>query len=275
VFVIGILLSVKKAGIFSVGGNIALQARGAIGNALVPIANHMSRSFGSGGVEAALAEFVRLQRMWVRLTTGWFCGVAGVSYFAIVAWLGPQFKLGAIAAVVLLFGYMVNLYTGMLTIYLNAIGRPGIETRYGLVSMGVNLVLTCGLAVFGVLGIAAATAIGTATGSIFLVRIAHRRVSQQIPSFTRLIPIVPGGIAFAISFCVSGVVGRVVPQGVVGLAAVGACALAGLFAYSLAVVGPKDVAQGIRSPRHLPRTLASAFMGADQDAGTVTDAGGS
>jgi hypothetical protein len=35
------------------------------------------------------------------------------------------------------------------------------------------------------------------------------------------------------------------------------------------------VAQGIRSPRHLPRTLASAFMGADQDAGTVTDAGGS
>jgi len=44
-------------------------------------------------------------------------------------WLGPKFYLAGIVCDILLVAYMVNMLAGMLTLYLNATGRPEVEAR--------------------------------------------------------------------------------------------------------------------------------------------------
>ncbi len=238
---IGALLPIRYVGLYNVGASMAVQLRGLIGNALTPAANHIGRTFGSSGEEAALVEMRRLQRVWVKACTAWFTSVSAVSYFAIVAWLGHRFELGGLTALILLVGYMINMYTGMLIIFLNAVGKPGIETRYGLVSVLVNGVLTASLAVFGVIGIVTATAVGTAGGSLYLVRLSRRRVRADVPGFLKEVPIIAGIIAAGVSGSLAFVVGTRTPSGPIGLIAVGACVVPGLLAFGMIEPGPRSL----------------------------------
>jgi O-antigen/teichoic acid export membrane protein len=248
-FVIGALLPIRYVGLYNVGANMAFQLRGLIGNALTPAANHLGRTFGQSGEEVALVEMSRLQRLWVKACTAWFSSVAAVSYFAIVAWLGHRFALGGLTALILLVGYMVNMYTGMLILFLNAIGKPGIETNYGLVSVLVNIVLTAALAVFGIIGIVTATAVGTAAGSLYLVWLTRRRVRADVPNFLIEVPVIAGVVAAGVSGGLAFAVEGHVPRGPIGLVAVGVCAIPGLLAFGLIDPGPRSLWRAVDSLR--------------------------
>jgi len=231
--VIGAILPIRYVGLYNVGANVAVQVRGLIGNALTPAANHLGRTFGRAGEEVALGEMARLQRIWVRGCTAWFSCVTAVSYFAVVAWLGHRFDLGGWTALILLAGYMVNMYTGMLILFLNAIGRPGIETNYSLVSVVVNVLLTAALAVFGVLGVVTATAVGTAGGSFYLVWLTRKRVRSDVPNFLREVPLLAGALGALVSGGLAFFVASWAPSGPIGLIAVGSCVLPGLVAFGI------------------------------------------
>jgi O-antigen/teichoic acid export membrane protein len=261
VFIIGIMLPLRYVGLYNIGATVALQTRTVISNALVPISNQMSKTFGARGEAAAYSEFERMQGAWVRICTGWFCAIGGTTFFAIEGWFGVRFAVAGYVATVLLLGYMVNMYTGMLTIYLNSSGRPGLEANYGAVSMMINLVLTAALAVVGIWGIVGATAVGTALGSAYLMVLVRKRVSSKVPNFFGAVPVGPGLLTLLISAGLAALVRPHAPSGFLGLVAVGVCCVPGLLFYAGALVGPARLVQVARGDIRAMEAARGALTG--------------
>ncbi len=249
--VIGALLPVRTVGLYNTGANFAMQLRTVATNPLGPAASHLSQTFGREGLEATKAELQRLQRLWVVGTTGWCAAGIGAAYFGITAWLGPQFKLAALICMILLAGHAVNLYTGMMTVYASAIGRPGVETRYGVFSMAVNLILTVPLALTGALGVVAATTAGQVVGSVYLLRVVRKRLSPDLPNFLADIPLLRAVGTAAVTAGLEYLLRPYLPTGPLGLLACGAPALVGIALFALMTLGPRRLAFALRN-RSLP-----------------------
>jgi len=216
--ILAAILPIREVGLYSTGANLASQVRALLGNFLYPTGVRLATVYGSDGSEAAFATYRKFQTDWVVINTGVFCAGIGGSIFIMEGWLGPKFYLAGIVCDILLAGYMVNMFTGMLTLYLNATGRPDVEARYGFVSMIVNVLLTVPLTFLGLLGVVGATAVGTVVGSVYLLSLARRRVRRDIPSFLSCAPwwqgLIAGGVAAAACF---GLRSSVHLQGALGL----------------------------------------------------------
>jgi O-antigen/teichoic acid export membrane protein len=258
---VAVIVPIRDVSLYSTGANLANQVRSLLGNVLYPAGVRLAAIYGAEGDEATFVAYRKLQNNWVKMTTGVFFVAIGASVFVMESWLGQKFQLAGIVCVILLAGYMVNMLTGMLTLYLNAIGRPGVEARYGVVSMVVNLVLTVPLAFIGLLGVAAAAAIGTTVGSAYLLATARRRVRQEIPSYLRSAPwlrgIVAAGVAAAGCVAMRTLINV---QGPLGLIVCGVAASPALALYAVLVLGPRraigDGGAGIRRLLRPPRHAA-------------------
>lgn len=233
---IALLLPIQTVGLYNIGSSFAVQLTSVATNALVPIRNHLGSTFGKLGPEMTLGQFKEMQKWWVIAVTGWGCVGIGASYFGITTWLGPRFELSAVICVILLASYTINLYTGMTTIYLNVIGRPGVETLYAGVSVIVNVILTCAFAALGAVGIVAATGIGIVVGSCYLIHLVHQRVSAAIPGFLREVPVVSGLVSAVLTFGVGWVMHPHLPTGTVGLLLSGLAAIPGLAVFFMMAV---------------------------------------
>jgi O-antigen/teichoic acid export membrane protein len=88
---------------------------------------------------------------------------------ALGAWLGRDLGPTIVVAVVLFFGYAINLSVGVMACLARAVGKPELESRVGLITMTVNLVLTYPFAkVAGMYGVIAATAVGHIVATAYL-----------------------------------------------------------------------------------------------------------
>ena len=237
--VIGAALSVRLVGIYDVGASFALQLRGVVINALGPTKTQLSRTFGIYGLEAASVEMAQLQRLWISLVTGWSAVASAAAYFGIVSWLGPHFRESAIIAIVLLVGYAVNLYTGVMTAYAAAIGEPGIDARYGAVGMTVNVLLTIGLVITGPYGVVAATTAGQVISSIYLMKVVRQRLSPELPSVFSGIPYLRALVACALTIGLELALRPFAPTGPLGLLLCGVPAAIVLTLFVAATIGPK------------------------------------
>jgi O-antigen/teichoic acid export membrane protein len=95
--------------------------------------------------------------------------------FVVPAWLGHEYAASGIVAALLVVGYGINTGTAPLSCLVRAIGRPGLETRYGIAAMVLNVVATVPLAArFGLFGVATGTAVGTIIGSLAFPVIVRR-----------------------------------------------------------------------------------------------------
>ena len=101
----------------------------------------------------------------------------------IIAWLGPTYSTAGVIALVLGAGYAVNIATGAGTAVAMGAGRPDIDRNYCLLGFGLNVALTVALGVaFGRWGVIAATALGLALSSLWLIRIVDRWLSVSVLS---------------------------------------------------------------------------------------------
>lgn len=193
--------------------------------------------FATGGHEGTVEPFERLQRVWVIISTGISVVGLGASYFAVVEWLGPQFQLGGEVAAVGMAGNLVNLWTGVLTQYLAAVGRPNIEARYATFAMVVNLAATGALIVFGPLGVAGGGAFATIVASLYLLRVVRKRYRAQTATFLSEVPVLPAFIALTLTVVLERIAQPYAPRGPLGLLFSGLPAIVGLMAYCFAVLG--------------------------------------
>jgi O-antigen/teichoic acid export membrane protein len=247
--VIGGGLSIRAMGIYSPGANFASQLFSVALNALGPAGVYLANIFGRDGEEGAFKAFVRFQKIWVTIVTGWSAVAIGAVYFGISVWLGPPFHLAGWICVVLTAGNGVLLMTLLVSSYATAVGKAGVAARYGVVGMVVNLALTVPLVLLGSLGVVAATAVGEVVSAGYLLRIARRSVRADIPNPLRDVPVLRGAVACAATVALELVLRPHVPIGAVGLVAMGLPALVGLTLFAVLVAGPGRVARNLVRPR--------------------------
>lgn len=188
--IVGAFLPVRYVGYYSIGANVAYQARSLPLNAIPPLVTRWSVCFVKEGLAATLNQFVPMQRLWVRSAVG-FAGIAAVgAWFAVPEWL-PYGQGRAVASVacILLAGHAILLSTAAKTALLRAIGRPGIEVRYGLLMIAANIAATVPLTLaFGLYGVALGTSIGECVGAIYFERLASRNSESRTESIFKSVP---------------------------------------------------------------------------------------
>jgi O-antigen/teichoic acid export membrane protein len=197
--IIAAILPVRYVGLYGAGALVATQIRTLPLNAAQPLMTRLGQVHGACGGQATAREFQRLQNAWVLLVTGFASVLLGASAFQIQAWLGPHFLAAGIVCVLLMIGNAVNLLTAVMTIYLQVIGRPEIEVRYGAISSISNVALTVSAAVLGFYAVVGATAVGQVLGSLALLPLARRALSANLPSFVHPHLLVPAGVAAALT----------------------------------------------------------------------------
>ncbi len=72
VFIIAAVLPLGLVGLYSTGANFAMQLRGVLSNALVPMGNDITYTYGREGQQAADRRLILLQKTWVVAVTGFF-----------------------------------------------------------------------------------------------------------------------------------------------------------------------------------------------------------
>jgi O-antigen/teichoic acid export membrane protein len=253
--IIGMALSVHSLAMYNSGSGFAGEISGMLSNANTPLSTHLSRSFGAGGEAQARRTFEKVQGPWVLLCNAFFVVGIGSAYYAVMDWLGPQFRVAGVLAMVLLAGQAVALSASVLGLYCITIGRAGLYSRIGVVSMAVNLTLTVPLVFTGAVGVVAATSVGLIAASGYLLHYVRRKVAADMPSFVRYFRLIPslitGGAVFGMEYLVS----LHCPRGPLGLLSALGPAVVGLGLFVLLSVGPRRLAK-------LWHTAAGARSGA-------------
>jgi O-antigen/teichoic acid export membrane protein len=244
-FVIAAVLPIRIVAFYNTGSNFAFQLRTVLSNGLGPASNVLGNEMGAHGQDRMRLEFRRVLRLWVVIVCGWTAAGIGAAYFGIVAWLGPQFRLGGQVAVLLTAGYAFTLFAGMYQLYASIQGRPGLLTRSALLTVAVNTVLTIPLVFVGPLGVVAATAFSAMSGCLYLQRILHRHLDADMPTFAEFVPIVPVGLCIGVTVALEFLIRPYTGSGALGLLSCSLPAVVGLAAYGVAVLGPRRAADEV------------------------------
>jgi O-antigen/teichoic acid export membrane protein len=246
-FIVGAVLPARDVGLFGIGASIASQIRAVPNNLSGPLVARLTNTLGAAGETAAFDEYRRLHSIWTVWTVGFASVAIGAVGFCMSAWLGHRFTPAAIIAAVLLAGGGFNLLTVPLAIYMQAIGRPDIEVRYGALSAGLNLLLTGAFIWAGLYGIASATAVGFGLGSLLIVPIARSRFSREIPSFFSGAPWRAGLAAGLTSAAVAFAIVEALPfRGVLALALTGLATVPAAYVFAVALFGPHRAHETLR-----------------------------
>lgn len=230
--VVGLVAPASTLGQVSIATQVAEAGRFLAYAAFTPVAARMAVRFGEGGHPALDHELQRIRHAWTVGVLGIVVISAALSRPAIDAWVGTGHDEAATYAVLLLVAYGIGLLPSPAFAYLRAIGRPGLEGRFGLVTVGLNLAATIPLGIaFGAPGVVAATTASYIISTVWVTR--HTRASVPRPAGRRGRTMTRLGIACAVTAAGSYAAGELVRQatsGAVGLALlvlIGAVALGG------------------------------------------------
>jgi O-antigen/teichoic acid export membrane protein len=251
------LRPVAKVGMLAAGSSFAEQLRMVPNNAQLPILTVLGHAVGEHGERPAVAEFRRVQKLWVTACTGWSVTAMGAAFFGLRHWLGGPYAVSGTVAAILVAGNMFSLWAAVTALWAGLVGKPEIEARYAVSSVAVNGLLTLVLVVpFGIVGIVCATAVGQVFGAFYLLRLCRRRLEVSIPSFFGDVPWLPAVVCGVGNFALEAILSPWLPGGAVGLLSCAVAAAPAFAAYFVLTLGPRRVA-GILTAR-LPARLRRA-----------------
>ncbi len=215
--IVGGALSVRTVGIYNTGNSVATQLNSLVGNVLGPTAVQLGNTYGKEGEERVFEQFRTIQRIWVAAVTG--CSAVGMAaaYFAVVAWLGPQFHLGGWVALVIIAGNIPVQCASMLSVYVNVLLQAGIEMRYGLAMLGINVVLMVPLSFLGAVAVAAAAGIAQLLSAAYFVHMARHRIRADVPNFFKQMPVLPAAAGAGVTLVLELVLRSHLSAGPLGL----------------------------------------------------------
>ncbi|HET9733598.1 MAG TPA: oligosaccharide flippase family protein [Acidimicrobiales bacterium] len=274
--IIGTFLSVHSVALYNAGSGLATQVSGALGNGLTPAATYLARTYGAEGEQGAWNTFVRLQRVWAVVSNGCYAAALGAAYFAIVAWLGPGFRVAGVIAMIVVAGQAVLSMASMLGFYCIILGWAGIEVRVGIVNVSVNVAMTAALLFVGVLGVVTATVVAWLASYLWILHEARRKVAPRTVHLVDAVSL-PASLLTAVAvFAMEYVLHPAMPTGPLGLVAAAGPAAVGLGLYVLIRFGPRDLGAmgrdvlGARSDgaRAMAARLVSAMLASLAPPGT-------
>ncbi len=170
-------------GLYELGSRVAYTIRTIPVTAFGPLIAASAREAASEDAGRLTAFYLRTYRIVLGLGVAPLIALYGASYALVIAWLGASYSTSGVIALVLGFGYTVNIATGAGTTVAMGAGRPDIDRNYSLLGFALNLALTVLLGVaIGRWGVIAATSLGLAVSSLWLIRSVDRWLSTDVLS---------------------------------------------------------------------------------------------
>ena len=220
--------------------------------AFSPIMSRMAVTFGTGGVEALDPLLARQRRLWIVGVLGAIAIGIGAVRPAIEIWLGDGYDEAALFAALLIAGYGIGLLPSPEFGYLRAVGRPGLEGVYGVVTVVVNLVATVVLGLLaGALGVVIATAVAYSSSTAWVLLRARRSVPASTDAPIPVVRLCAGmAVAGAAVYAAGEGLLAVVPRGIalIGLV-VAVPGVIVLYLMALAGFDPVAAVRGLRAGR--------------------------
>jgi O-antigen/teichoic acid export membrane protein len=122
-------------------------------------------------------------------------------------WVGDKFPLAVLSFQILVIGYVINVLTGMGTSVVRGIGKPEYETRYAVLTLVLQLILSITLVqIIGYRGVLVSVLITTVVAALYFLLIFHKLFKLGFKIFaktTYVKPLVASLIAFAITYGLS------------------------------------------------------------------------
>lgn len=180
----------------SVAAQVAEAGRLIAAAPLVPASNRFAALEGAGRRDELQRSFAAVDRAWLTLVSGAVAIGALCAVPLVEAWLGTGFRQAGVFAAALVVAYGSNLVFGVRIALLRSLGSPGLESRTGLVLMGLNLLFTVPLAVaFQAGGVVAGTLLAYLAGAAWFVR----RFDAAAPGFRPAgLPVLAGALAWGL-----------------------------------------------------------------------------
>lgn len=246
--ILGPGVSARATALYGAGESLGTALRWMSMSMLTPISVELARASGPEKRQELYGLYLHLQKRWVRFSTGLSAAAIGSVYFGVYAWLGDGFRDSAIVALILVLGDAVNLWTGVLVLFVGLVGHARLEAQYGAIASVINILLTVAVLKGGLLAVVSVTAFAEIVSSLYLIRLARRRLGPALPvrSFLRDVPWLPALTCAGLVALIELVSASIRPHGLVGLAVAGVPALVGLGAYHLMVTGPSAIAAHCR-----------------------------
>ena len=227
--IVAAFLPVREVGVYAVGVAVATALRALPIFALPALYSELVARFDQGRQNVTLERGRAYHAQWMALLAGYGCIACACAYAAVRAWLGSDYATAGVIAAALALGNFVNLGTGVMSTVSRVLGRPGIETKYGLLSAAINIVLVVPFAwAFGIYGVLAATVTAQIAGSLWFARIFRRQIDPAFRFIAPELPIVPALLAAAGAAAATTAVAFHLPHGFLALtccAALGAVTL--------------------------------------------------
>lgn len=173
------LLPIEQLGYLAIGTQIASAARSLPLFGMAPLLTRMTRVYSAKGMAAATSFASSVNRIWFLGISRYGLVAVISSWFIVLGWTGPLVE-AQFVAVVLLAGNTLNLVTAVATAYCRSVGKPGIEAKYGLALVALNLVVSWPSTYFA--GLAGAVT-STAIVQLLAVVYFYRLLRKQIPTF--------------------------------------------------------------------------------------------
>jgi O-antigen/teichoic acid export membrane protein len=255
--VMGLVASTATVGQLGIASQVADAGRLVAGAALAPIVASLAVTAALRDPERLRVHFAWVHRTWLEVIGGGTVIGLAVLHPLLLAWLGRGYGEASVFGAFLVAGMGGALLTGTAVAYLRAIGRPGLEARYGVVMVVLNIAFTVPLAlVLGPVGVVAGTLLAYVLAALWLLR----RFAAEAPETVRPRPadlLRPLGLALLCGALGGGAAlaaAEALPQGV-ALVPVGLAGAAAFGAYLAAVsrrpptpAGVRAVLAGLRSP---------------------------
>lgn len=252
--VIGLVASATTLGQASVATQLAEAARFLGYAAFTPMASRMATTFATSGRPALDEALRRYREVWVVAALGATAIGVGAVRPAIAAWLGPGHDEAALFAALLVAGYGVGLLPSADFAYRRALGDPGIEGAFGVVTVVLNVVATIVLGVLaGAIGVVVATLVAYLTSTLWVSRRLRGGAAAGVRSVAR-----PLRTALSLAFVAAASYG--VGEGLVALLP-RIVALAGLGVVAVALLGLHLLVAMGRSPAQALAALRGGQLG--------------
>lgn len=245
--VIGLIATTAVVGEVGIGSQVAEAVRFLAAAALGPIIARLAIAHGVGDPKRVIALYHQLDGLWLRLGAGLILISIGVMAPLITAWLGDEAGDAALYGAILTVAYGAHLMTGTGIAYLRAVGRPGLEARYGACVIALNVTLTVlGGVLFGAIGVVCATAVAYLLGTAwFFSRLGHEvePAAARIP-VSRARAAAAGVVAAGVTFGLGTVFAELLPRWV-ALVPIGLLAGAAFVGYAWVAVGREQLKRGL------------------------------
>jgi len=152
-------------------------------SAVMPAASELE---ARGELETLHMLYHRASKYLVLVSAPFMLFAVPAAPLIIRAWMGEGYRLSVLAIEILAVGHFTHLLTGVGAAIVKGIGKPGLETRYTIVLLTLNLLLGIVLVLWvGFLGVLLATSFSLIISSVYFFTIVHEELAIPLGDFAR------------------------------------------------------------------------------------------